>query len=202
MSLPLRKYFTLGHEELSFTEFYTPLAEMVGRVPQWASLARLKRIERMALRVSRVVAPAVELARGLAWARRMSSNRAVYSSERARTVFGFAPQMNWFEGMLVTELWLREHEGVAGRLQWNCGRHYAMRPTALVRPRNEFEVSASVRRARLVGKRVKAWGKLYTFVPLPDTDGVAGEPGVDEPRTGCYRQVGDGPRWDYLAEVD
>ena len=167
------KIFNLGHEEVSFREFYSYLGAMVGRTPAFSAEKSVRKLGDRARAMSRVIKPAAELSRGIAMAIRMSRNTAAYPSAAAAAAFGFAPRTRLPEGMLATELWLRggklprEHPAL-----WNCDRHYAIRPAAIVRPRDESELAAAVRLARRAGRSLKAIGSLHTFAPVPTTDGV------------------------------
>lgn len=92
-------------QAVTYRQFYMAYARMLGRsslprVPAWS--ARLARSQ-----------PA-NLARGLLgrspvgpWSLHFRCNPSVFSIDRARRVLGFAPLVNFAEGMQRTEVWLR-----------------------------------------------------------------------------------------------
>lgn len=165
--------FNFGHHELSFREFYEPLAAMIGAEPAFSTEARARKLARTLRTAARWIGPAREMSRGLEMALRMSLNTATHPSDAARAAFGFAPRMSLAEGMLATELGLRGRKLPPARAPiWNCDRHYALRPRAVVRPGGADELADLVRAARRARQPLKPIGRLHTFAPVPETDGV------------------------------
>lgn len=168
--------FNLGHEQMRFAEFYEALGELAGRAPRYGSSRVLQRMRKVAAWVSRWdrrMAPG--LRDGIDLLLHLSANARAYPSDKARQRLGYAPRVSLAQGMLRTELNLREQRdpAVRPRRLWNADRHYCVRPQACARPATVECLAAVLREAARRGLRVKALGSLHSFVPIPDTDGIA-----------------------------
>jgi len=165
--------YNLGHEDVSFAEFYAALGAWVGRAPRFAPEATTRAWAARLAAVGRWIGPAAELARGLELAQWMSRNTRPTPSTRAREVFGYAPCRTLAAGLLATELELRGRE-LPPRRPWRPSHdgHYRLEPASGAVPRSTAELQAVVRLAVAAGRRIKAAGSLHTFAPLPETPGV------------------------------
>ena len=165
--------YNLGHEDVTFAEFYGALGAMAGREPRYATEAGVQALAARLAALGRWIPPAAELSRGLGLARWMSRNQRPTSSARARQVFGYAPQFSLVTGLLATELALRGRSLPARRpARSSHDGHYVLQPLAGARPRSLAELQAVVRAAAAAGLRVKAVGSLHSFAALPETPGV------------------------------
>ena len=165
--------FNLGHEDVTFAEFYAALGAMVGRAPRYATEAGVRALAARLAAAGRWIPPAAEVSRGLGLAQWMSRNQRPTSSARARGTFGYAPRLSLTSGLLATELALRGRDLPARRAaRPSHDGHYVLQPCAGARPRSLAELQAVVRAAAAAGLRVKAAGSLHSFAALPETPGV------------------------------
>lgn len=165
--------FNLGHEEVTFAEFYEALGALVGRVPRYATEAGVRALAARLAAVGRWIPAAAEVSRGLGLAQWMSRNQRPTPSGRAQRAFGYAPRLGLTVGLLATELALRGR-GLPDRRPARPSHdgHYRLRPAAGARPRSPAELQAVIRLAAAAGLQVKAAGSLHTFAALPETPGV------------------------------
>jgi nucleoside-diphosphate-sugar epimerase/FAD/FMN-containing dehydrogenase len=167
--------FNLGHESVTFKEFYSHFGEMVGTSPRFgdeSTLRRILKLTRAGSRVSKDFLGGVAI--GIESILRMSINRSEYPSAKAKSLLGYDPKFSLTVGMLRTELLLKE-QGLLpgnGRRLWNADRHYSLSPAAICHPKDEQEIVKIVQEAGKRRLKVKPIGALHSFAALPESAGV------------------------------
>jgi nucleoside-diphosphate-sugar epimerase len=166
--------FNLGHETVTFNEFYAHYARMLNRaprhLPRWVLTGVIRLLESIpGARRTRFR----EVSRGARLVAAMARNTRRYSSEKARAVLGYAPESSLPVGMLKTELWLKSESRV-GETRASLPEYGPLpfRPLALVHPATERELVQVTEVARQHDVKVRTIGSLHSTCAIPYTDGI------------------------------
>ena len=165
--------FNVGHETVTFGQFYAHYGRMLNRSIRHLPLGLVNGVVRL-LRVAGTRKPrAREMYKGARFLVWMAASTSRVSSEKAIALLGYAPQVSLTLGMLKTELWAKQEWGIAPADQHLDGYGtLPFRPVAVVHPSSEREIVEIVQVAAASGSKVRAIGSLHSQCPLPYTDGV------------------------------
>lgn len=169
-----RETFNIGHEAVTYNDFYSYYSAMLNRqarhAPAWliGGLVRLLEIAPGSIRTK-----TSDLRKGARLLLQMSRNSKRYPCDKAKALLGYTPELGLLTGMLKTELWLKRESLVpATRYALEEYGPLPFRPVAAVHPTNEDELVQIVRIASENGVKARAIGSLHSSAPVPYTDGV------------------------------
>jgi nucleoside-diphosphate-sugar epimerase/FAD/FMN-containing dehydrogenase len=166
--------FNIGHELVTWAEFYRSYGEMLNRPVRSVPESFLKAAARVgglfALARSR---GALEIQQGVRFLLAAARNTTAYPSSKAQRLLGYEPRVGLPLGMLRTELWARRQGLVRARHHsLNFYGRLPFQPAAVVHPRSESELVEVARLARASRATVRAIGRLHSLSPIPDTTGI------------------------------
>jgi FAD/FMN-containing dehydrogenase len=166
--------FNIGHELLTFNEFYAYLGRMLDRPVRHLPAAIPRALMSLAERGPGPVARRLQSARKVAsFLLRASENTSRYPSSKAASLLRFSPTQRVAAAMLATEVWARKQE-VIGRRTFSLPGYGPLhfRPAALAHPETERDIVQMVGIAVRAEVPAKAIGSLHSLCPIPETDGV------------------------------
>jgi len=166
--------FNIGHENVTFNDFYGRYAEMLNRparhLPLWVIRSAVRLLERAP---GSLKERSSELRKTAGALLAVAEGRRRYPSTKAESVLGYAPQTSLSTGMLKTELWARREGLVPPNSRVLEGtRPMSFRPLAVAHPTSEAEISEILGIARSTGVAIRAVGSLHSSSPVPETDGI------------------------------
>jgi L-gulonolactone oxidase len=161
--------FNIGHEPLTFRDFYAHYARMLNRAPRSIPMSVLKTLNKIFSLFPR----ADGLRRGVTLLVGTAENTRLYPSLKAKSLLGYTPRVRLSIGMLKTEIWAKQERIVPpGDHSLDFYGPLSFRPVAIVHPADERELVQVMQVARESRVKVKAIGSLHSQCPLPETDGV------------------------------
>ena len=169
-----REVFNIGHEVLSFNDFYGYYSRMLDKPARRLPAGVPRALVRMANALPGPLARHAQgLRQGAAFLLRAAENTSRFPSSRAAEQLGYAPRVGIETGMLATEVWARTQRRIRRpRFQLPGYGPLHFRPAALAHPRTEEDIVETVRIAARARVAAKAIGSLHSLCPIPETDGV------------------------------
>jgi nucleoside-diphosphate-sugar epimerase/FAD/FMN-containing dehydrogenase len=165
--------FNIGHETVTLNDFYSHYGRMLNRPARHLPVSPVRALLRLLRFIPGTALPALRQAAGFLI--RMSDNADRFPCTKARTLLGYAPEVNLFAGMLKTELWAkREH--LIPRTEYSVDAYspgpIPFSPLAVVHPLAEDDLVQITRIALTDNITAKAIGSLHSLCPIPETEGI------------------------------
>jgi L-gulono-1,4-lactone dehydrogenase len=166
--------FNIGHETVTFNEFYAHFGRLLNRPVRHLPVAVVNAMVRLHQAVAGSRNPSArELERGVAFLKEMAANTRAYPSAKAAALIGYAPRYSLTTGMLETELWLKANGMLPTKRHAAIGYgSLRFRPRAVVHPMSEQELTQITRIGSTSGINVRAIGSLHSLCAIPQTAGI------------------------------
>lgn len=161
--------FNIGHELVTFQEFYAYYGRMLNRPLRRLSISTLKRLARVLDATSR----AKRIRSGLNFLLRSAENTKQFPSTKAERLLGYVPTVTLPIGMLKTEIWAEQQRLIPDTPKsLDFYGPLPFRPAAFAQPAHEDELVRLIQCARDTKVKVKPIGSLHSQCPIPSTDGI------------------------------